>query len=120
MFGTVALVTNKRPTHPVGIGSQGIATIIADPQFPDCEFFTSGRSYTLCLRHATLKPYDDTGLNFLSASLRFADSDSESPLDIIMSTGRSSVFSNVQSIYDAIDAQSSGNLLGYYMKSPDM
>ncbi|XP_068703458.1 allene oxide synthase-lipoxygenase protein-like [Montipora foliosa] len=118
-FGTMALLTSKRPTHPVGIGAQGIATIVSNPQFPECEFFTSGRSYPVCLRHATLKP-NDAGLNHLSASLRFADSDAESPLDIIMSTGRSAVFSNVQSINDALHAKRSGDLRGYLLKTPDI
>lgn len=73
----------------------------------------------MCLRHATLKKLDDGGLNFLGASIRFADSDAESRLDIIMSTGRSTVFWNVQSIYDAIEANRSGNLKEYYLTSPD-
>ena len=119
MFGAAAWSKGKRPTHAVGIGAQGIATIVADPQFPNCEFFTPGRSFPVCLRHATFKSIDDAGLNFLSASIRFADSDAESPLDIIMSTGRSTIFWDVQGIYDALEAIRSGDLKGYYLKRPD-
>ena len=119
IMSAAAWSTGKRPTHPVGIGAQGIATIVADPQFPNCEFFTPGHSFPVCLRHATLKSIDDAGLNFLSASIRFADSNAESPLDVIMSTGRSAIFWDVQSIYDALEATRSGDLKGYYMKRPD-
>ena len=119
MFGAAALLTGKRPTHPDGIGAQGIATIVADPQFPNCEFFTPGRSFPVCLRHSTLKSMDDAGLNFLSAAIRFADSDAESPLDIAMSTGRGTVFWDVQGIYDSLEAFRTGDLKGYYLKRPD-
>ncbi|XP_068704039.1 allene oxide synthase-lipoxygenase protein-like [Montipora foliosa] len=119
IFGAAALFSRKRPTHSIGIGAQGIATIVADPQFPECEFFIPGRSYPVCLRHATLKSMDDAGLNFLGASLRFADSDGASPLDILMSTGRSTVFFDAQGIFDAIEAYRSKNIKDYYLKRPD-
>ena len=119
LFGAAALLTGKRPTHPDGIAAQGMATIVAYPQFPNCEFFTPGRCYPVCLRHSTLKSIDNAGLNFLSASIRFADSDVESPLDITMSTGRSTIFWDVQGIYDSIEAGRSGDLKGYYLKRPD-
>ena len=59
-------------------------------------------------------------LDFLSASVRFADSDEDSPLDITMSTGRTSVLSNVPSIYNALKANQSGNVKDFYLDSPDM
>lgn len=119
IFGASALLSGKRPTHPDGVGAQGIATIVAAPQFPECEFFTPGRSFPVCLRHSTLKSFDDAGLNFLGASLRFADSEAESALDIIMSTGRSTIFCDVRGIYDAVQASMTGDLKAYYLKRPD-
>lgn len=119
LFGAAAMYTEKRPTHSIGVGAQGFATIVAEPQFPECEFFTPGRTFPVCLRHATLKSIDDAMLDFLGASIRFADSDEDSPLDIIMSTGRSSVLSNVQAIYDALKANRSGNVKDFYLDSPD-
>ena len=119
LFGAAALFTGKRPTHSVGIGAQGIATVVAVSQFPKCKFFTPGRSFPVCLRHSTLKSIDDGELNFLGASIKFADSDEDSPLDIMMSTGRSTVFWNAQTIYDALEATRSGNKKEYYLKSPD-
>lgn len=114
------MCTGKRPTHPIGIGAQGFATIVSAPQFPRCEFFTPGRTFPVCIRHASLKSIDDAMLDFLGASVRFADSDEDSPLDIIMSTGRTSVLSNVQSIYNALKANRSGNVKDFYLDSPDM
>lgn len=73
----------------------------------------------MCLRHATLKSNDDAGLNFLGAAIRFADSDAESPLDILMSTGRSTVFFDTQSLVDAMEANKSKDLKSYYLKRPD-
>ncbi|XP_078369932.1 allene oxide synthase-lipoxygenase protein-like [Oculina patagonica] len=119
LFGAAALYTGKRPTHPIGVGAQGIATIVAEPQFPACEFFTPGQSFPVCLRHSSLKSIDDAMLDFLSASIRFADSDEESVLDIPMSTGRSNPLSNVQAIYDALRANQSGNIKEFYLDSPD-
>lgn len=59
-------------------------------------------------------------LDFVSASVRFADSEEEkSQLDILMSTGRSNPLSNVKGIYDAMAANKSGNLKDYYLDSPD-
>ncbi|XP_028396594.1 allene oxide synthase-lipoxygenase protein-like isoform X2 [Dendronephthya gigantea] len=120
LFGVAALSRGKRPTHAVGIAARGVATVVNDPQFPPCEFFTPGRSFPVCLRHATLKSIDDAMLDFLSASIRFADSEEEkSQLDILMSTGRSNPLSNVKGIYDAVAANKSGNLKDYYLDSPD-
>lgn len=120
LFGAAALYTGKRPTHSVGVGAQGIATIVDEPQFPECEFFTPGRSFPVCLRHSTLKGVDDAMLNFLSATIRFSEShDDDSPLDIPMSTGRSTVLWNVQTIYDAMKANRTGNRKEYYLTTPD-
>ena len=119
LFGVTAMYTGQRPTHAIGIAAQGIATVVAEQQFPKCEFLIPGKSFPVCLRHSTLKSKDDAMLDFLSASIRFADSDEKSPLDILMSTGRGNPLSNVQGIYDAIAANRSGNLKDYYLDSPD-
>ena len=119
LFGARAMHTGQRPTHAIGIAAQGIATIVAEPQFPKCDFLIPGKSFPVCLRHSTLKSQDDAMLDFLSASIRFADSDEKSPLDILMSTGRGNPLSNVEGIYDAISANRSGNLKDYYLKTPD-
>ena len=119
IFAAAALRSGQRPTHATGIAAQGVATIVTEPQFPSCRFFTPGKSYCVCVRHSTLKSRDDAMLDFLSASIRFADSDENSPLDILMSTGRGNPLSNVKGIYDAVSANRSGNLKDYYLDSPD-
>lgn len=58
-------------------------------------------------------------LDFLSAAIRFADSDEETMFDIPMSTGRGNPLSNVQAIYDALRANRNGNVKGFYLGSPD-
>ncbi len=119
LFVAAALYSGKRPTHASGVGAQGIATVVTDPQFPKCDFFTAGQSFPVCLRHSTLKSDDDAMLDFLSASIRFAESNEDSPLDIVMSTGRGNPLSNVQGIYDALSANRSGDLREYYFDNPD-
>ncbi|CAB4010977.1 allene oxide synthase-lipoxygenase -like [Paramuricea clavata] len=119
LFGAAVLYTGRRPTHATGVAARGVATVVPEPQFPACEFFTPGKSFPVCLRHSTLKSKDDAMLDFLSASIRFADSDEESLLDILMSTGRGNPLSNVKGIYDALAANWSGNLKDYYLDSPD-
>ncbi|RMX58429.1 hypothetical protein pdam_00019691, partial [Pocillopora damicornis] len=119
IFGAIALSGGKRPTHAIGVAAQGIATVVSEPKFPSCEFLTPGKSFRVCLRHASLKGKDDAMSDFRGASIRFADSDQEdSPLDIIMSTGRPAVLSNVQTIYDALESYRSGNVKEFYLNNP--
>ena len=40
IFGLKPIIKGQRGTHPGGVGSEGIATIVSDPKFPACEFFT--------------------------------------------------------------------------------
>ena len=97
----------------------GIGTVVSEPKFPPCEFLTPSKSFRVCLRHASLKGKDDAMLDFRGASIRFADSDKEdSPFDIIMSTGRPAVLSNVQTIYDALESYRSGNVEEFYLHNP--
>lgn len=119
IFGAIALFGGKRPTHAIGVAAQGIATVVSEPKFPSCEFLTPGKSFRVCLRHASLKGKDDAMSDFRGASIQFADSDQEdSPLDIIMSTGRPAVLSNVQTIYDALESYRSGNVKEFYLNNP--
>ena len=117
-FGAVALATGKRSTHGDGVGATGMAIIVSNPQFPECEFFTAGSSYPIRLRHGKLHPGDDAQASFPSASLKFADSDAESPLDLNLNTGEVAVLWNVQTIYDAMKSKLSG-FKKYLLRSPE-
>lgn len=122
LFGLKALFKGQRSTHPIGIGAQGIATIVSDPQFPACEFFTPGRSFPVCLRHSTIQSVDDVLTDFCGGALKFAESNdrtSESPFDIIMGTGPTSPLWSVETINQAVKAKVSKDLKTYLLLGPD-
>lgn len=120
LFGTKVLIKGQRGTHPVGVGTEGIATIVSNPQFPACEFFTPGRSYPVCLRHSTIQSVDDVLIDFCGGSLRFAGSDEkESPCDLIMGTGPTTPLWSAQAIFDAVQAKISNDLKTYLLIGPD-
>ena len=96
-----------------------MARIVTNPQFPKCDFFTPGMSFPVCLRHSTLQAVDDAGVNFVGAAIKFSGSDDHSPFDLVLSTGRSSALWNVQTIYDALDLNSTGKVKEFYLQSPD-
>ena len=102
-FGLKAFVSKKRPSHPFGFGAFGKVQIVDDPKFPDHEFFVPGRIFPVRLRHSNIRFDDGATSDFRGASLKFADSDSESPFDVIMSTGCCSVFMATQSIWDPLN-----------------
>ncbi|XP_031557674.1 allene oxide synthase-lipoxygenase protein-like [Actinia tenebrosa] len=118
LFGLAALKTQKRGTHANGFGAFGKIQIVNSPQFPEHEFFTSGKTFPVRLRHSNLSFDDDAKCDFRGAALKLADSDDQSPLDIIMSTGRSAVLWDVNAIYDALNSKISGDFKGYLLTSP--
>lgn len=115
-----AFARGQRGTHSVGVGAQGIATIAPNPQFPACEFFTPGRTFPVCLRHATIDSIDDVRIDFGGGSLRFASSEhDESPFDIIMGTGPTTPLYNADAIFDAVRVKLSKDLKTYLLLGPD-
>lgn len=120
LFGLKAFAKSQRGTHPVGVGAQGIATIVSNPQFPACEFFTPGRKFPICLRHATIESIDDVKIDFCGGSLRFASSDDdESQCDIVMGTGPTTPLWSAGAIFDAIRAKITNDLKTYLLLGPD-
>lgn len=120
VFGAIVLVKGQRATHPVGVGSEGIATIVSNPQFPACEFFTPGTTYPVCLRHSTIKSVDDVLIDFCGGALRFAGSDEmDSPCDLIMGTGPTTPLWSSQAIFDAVRANIKKDLKTYLLLGPD-
>ena len=103
LFGAKALATQKRPTHKLGVGALGTATVVSSPLFTGHELFTPDRSFPVRIRHANLGSDDDAAVDVRGASLKFADSDDESLLDLVMNTGRECVFWDVPSV-DALTA----------------
>ena len=120
LFGAVSLARQRRATHKLGVGGLGTATVVSHPQFPNHEFFKPGRSFPVRLRHGNLNLDDDAGADVRGASLKFADSDDESPLDLVMNTGSVSVFWDVKSLDDLTKAKIDGTegMKEYVLKDP--
>ncbi|XP_078369935.1 allene oxide synthase-lipoxygenase protein-like [Oculina patagonica] len=120
LFGLKVLIKGQRGTHPIGVGSEGIATIVSNPKIPKNEFFTPGRSFPVCLRHSTIQSVDDVLIDFCGGALRFAGSDdTESPCDLVMGTGPTTPLWSDQAIFDAVRAKVSGDLKTYLLLGPD-
>ena len=94
MFGFKALATGRRATHTYGVAGRGTVTVAARPEFPDHEFFSPGRVFKVRIRHANASYKDDACCQVRACSIKFADSDCDSPLDIIMNTGVIQAFWN--------------------------
>lgn len=105
MFGTKALLTGRRATHMRGAGGRGVVRIVADPQFPEHDFFQAGREFPCRLRHANASFYDDASIQVRGCALKFADSRCRSPLDIIMNSGATSAFWNFDSFMAFVKAR---------------
>lgn len=110
-FGMKALSTGRRATHMQGIGLRGSITVVAKPEFPEHAFFSAGRVFPCRMRHANASFYDDASSQVRACSLKFADSDNASPLDILMNTGVIQAFWNFESFMAFVD--------GRYGSKPD-
>ncbi len=76
-----------RGTHPAGAGARGILRIRPSLGIPDHRFFRPGATYPCRLRHANGSFFDDASTTVRGCSLKLADSDFESPLDLMMNSG---------------------------------
>lgn len=82
----------ERMSHDNGLTLRGRLRITPAPGVPAHDFFEPGREFPCRLRHASVTYPDDTVIQIRSASLKFADSACDSPLDIEMNTGTTSLF----------------------------
>lgn len=87
-----SFVTRRRMSHDNGITTRGRVRIVDAPEFPDHPFFRAGAEFPCRLRHASVSYQDDAALVVRGASLKFADSDYASPLDLLMNTGETAPF----------------------------
>lgn len=107
-FALKSLVTRQRGTHPRGVGAIGTVTVLDNPLLPEHEFFSAGRVFPLRLRHANLVRPDDSQLDVRGISLKFADTDFESPFDLMMHTGEEAAFWNIYSFDKMLTALAGG------------
>ena len=104
-FGSKALRIRRRATHTAGIMAHGTVTVVSQPEFPAHPFFTPGRVLPCRLRHANASFYDDAAAVVRGCSLKFADSDFESPLDMAMNSGPIGAFWNLESFMYFVNAR---------------
>lgn len=95
-----SLVQRRRMSHNCGVLASGKLRVVSNPAFPPHEFFTPGREMRCRIRHAPVSYDDDTIIQVRSASLKLADSDFESPLDLEMNTGKISLFWSVNNFFE--------------------
>lgn len=106
LFSARAKKFNRRPTHPLGVGASGQATVVAQPGFPPHPFFQPGRKFALKLRHANLAREDDACLDIRSATISLVDRDER--LDLPMNTGMVSAFWDTTSFVQFVRANLKG------------
>lgn len=87
-----AFATRSRMSHENGIVARGRVKLVDDPRFPSHPFFSSGREFPCRLRHASVSYQDDAALVVRGSALKFADTDFESPLDLLMNSGETAPF----------------------------
>jgi arachidonate 5-lipoxygenase len=90
-MGLQTLLTRRRASHLLGTGARGKFVVAArdsaGPQFPENDFFVPGRELDLRIRFANLTILDDAGLDVRGASIKLADTDWDSPFDMVLNTG---------------------------------
>lgn len=86
-FSLRAIARRGRGTHTLGVAARGTATVVENLPLPANGFFAPGRVFPIRIRHATALRTDEAERDFRSMAIKFADSDLDSPLDLIMNTG---------------------------------
>lgn len=104
-FGSKATGSGRRATHTTGVAGRGKLTIVSNPTFPEHPFFEAGKSFSCRLRHANASYNDDALAVVRGCSIKFADSEYASPLDIIMNSGPIGAFWNIESFMDFVQAR---------------
>src|SRR5262245_50545479 len=79
-----AFFTRQRMSHQNGILAAGTLQIVDQPGLPENGFFAPGKRFDCRLRHASVRLLDDAALVVRGASIKFADENYESPLDLLM------------------------------------
>lgn len=108
-FGLKALRGGRRATHASGVAGRGTITVVPEPDIPPNDFFQPGRRFACRLRHANASFNDDAGAVVRSCSIKFADHDWDSPLDLILNSGVIGAFWNLESFLDFVQARIESN-----------
>lgn len=109
-------------SHNKGVGGRGKIRIVDDPEFPEHEFFKAGREFSCRIRHASVTFSDDAMNQVRGVSLKFADSNFKSPLDLEMNTGAISIFWTAANFWKFVlnrNEKDGIQYKEYYEKEPD-
>lgn len=87
-----------------GVGASGVVTVLNNPLLPAHEFFSAERVFPVRLRHCNLVKMDDAELDIRLTTLKFADSDFESPFDLFLYTGEEAVYWSLYSLDKMLSA----------------
>ncbi len=116
-----ALLNRHRMSHHNGIVGRGRIRIVDDLAIPDTDFFRPGREFPCRLRHASISFMDDATMVVRGASLKFADADIDSPLDLLMNGGVTAPFWNMHTFAQFMFARVRGgrtHLIPYFRNNP--
>lgn len=116
-----SLASRQRMSHQNGIVARGRVRIVDSLAIPDTDFFRPGREFPCRLRHASVSFMDDAGMFVRGASLKFADADLDSPLDILMNGGTTAPFWNMYTFAQFMYARVLGgraHVIPYFQNNP--
>lgn len=116
-----AVFLRQRMSHENGFVTRGRVRLLDNLDLPANGFFTPGRAFACRLRHASVSFLDDAGLVVRGASLKFADSPTDSPMDVLMNTGTAAPFWNMDTFWQFTFAKLVGgrtHLIGYFQRNP--
>jgi catalase len=93
----LSLPKRNRMSHDNGIAGTGKARILSNPLIPENDFFVPGREFPLRVRQATATFLDDAVNDIRAISIKFSDHNFDSPFDMELNTGETSLFWNAAS-----------------------
>lgn len=108
MITTSSFLQRNRMSHENGITCRGRLRIVLDPTFPEHPFFAAGREFPCRIRHGAASWIDDAKLVVRSGSLKFADDDGDSPLDLLMNSGDVPLFWSARTFFGFMFGTSEG------------
>jgi len=97
IFGSILYRTKM--SHNNGIAATGSIRFVDNPEFPLHPFFEPGKTLPCRVRHAAASFMDDAMRVVRSMSIKMADTDYKSPMDIELNTGETALFWSVASFF---------------------
>ena len=116
-----SIITRRRMSHENGLVVRGQVRILDAADLPPNGFFVPGKVFPCRLRHASVSFLDDAALVVRGASVKFADEAVESPFDMLMNTGNSTPFWNMDTFFQFTLARIRGgraHLIDYFKRNP--